>query len=181
MLCSELPYFENRPSPIRVLYYEGSLVQSSPSSKIAMFRRFYLPNFARSIRILCYEGSSWWYLNFSGHKLLQCTVIYSVIMKLSAKYFIDVLMIWICPVIITFINHKISLGVTILDPSKHLASGLGSNTYLYLYLYLYLNMQISVFVFVFVFEKPQDEIFVFVFDWRIWVYLKNIFQIHFAL
>ena len=59
-------------------------------------------------------------------------------------------------------------------------AGLGSNTYLYLYLYL--NTQISVFVFVFVFEKPQDEIFVFVFvfDWRIWVYLTNIFQIHFS-
>ena len=57
-------------------------------------------------------------------------------------------------------------------------TGLGSNTYLYLYLYL--NTQISVFVFVFVFEKPQDEIFVFVFDWRIWVYLTNIFQIHFS-
>ena len=71
VLCSELPYFENRPSPIRVLYYEGPLVWSSPSSKIAMFRRFYLPNIARSIRILCYEGSSWWYLNFSGHKILQ--------------------------------------------------------------------------------------------------------------
>ena len=41
--------------------------------------------------------------------------------KLSAKYFIDVLMIWICLVIITFINHKISLGVTILDPSRHIA------------------------------------------------------------
>ena len=63
--------FRNRPSPIWVLYYEGPLVRSSPSSKIAMFRRFYLPNFARSIRILChYEGSSWWYLNFSGHKIL---------------------------------------------------------------------------------------------------------------
>ena len=50
--------------------------------------------------------------------------------------------------------------------------GLGSNTYLY----LYLNTQISVFVFVF--ENPQDEIFVFVFvfDWRIWVYLTNIFS-----
>ena len=54
--------------------------------------------------------------------------------------------------------------------------GLGSNTY------LYLNTQISVFVFVFVFESTQDEIFVFVFvfDWRIWVYLTNIFQIHFS-
>ena len=71
LLCSELPYSENRPSPIRVLYYEGPLVRSHPSSKIAMFRRFYLPNFARSLRILCYEGSSWWYLNFSGHKILQ--------------------------------------------------------------------------------------------------------------
>ena len=62
----------------------------------------------------------------------------------------------------------------------HFTTGLGSNTYLYLYLYL--NMQISVFVFVFVFENPQDEIFVFVFvfDWRIWVYLTNIFQIHFS-
>ena len=55
-------------------------------------------------------------------------------------------------------------------------TGLGSNKY------LYLNTQISVFVFVFVFEKPQDEIFVFVFvfDWHIWVYLSNIFQIHFS-
>ena len=53
-------------------------------------------------------------------------------------------------------------------------TGLGSN----MYLYLYLNMQISVFVFIF--EKPPDEIFVFVFDWRIWVYLTNIFQIHFS-
>ena len=42
-------------------------------------------------------------------------------MNLSAKYFIDVLMILICLVIITFINHKISLEVTILDPSRHLA------------------------------------------------------------
>ena len=105
--------FRKSPLPIRVLYYEGPLVRSSPSSKIAMFRRFYL----------CYEGSSWWYLNVSGHNnitiLVQC--IYFVIMKLSAKYFIDVLMIWICLVIVPFINHKISLGVTILDPSRHLA------------------------------------------------------------
>ena len=42
-------------------------------------------------------------------------------MNLSAKYFIDVLMIWISLVIITFINHTISLEVTILDPSRHLA------------------------------------------------------------
>ena len=53
MFRSELPYSENRPSP-----YEGPLIRSSPSSKIAIFRRFYLPNFARTIRILCYEGSS---------------------------------------------------------------------------------------------------------------------------
>ena len=45
------------------------------------------------------------------------------------------------------------------------------------YTYLYLNTQI----FVFVFENPQDEIFVFISDWRIWVYLTNIFlQIHFS-
>ena len=30
MLCSELPYSETRPSPIRILYYEGPLVRSSP-------------------------------------------------------------------------------------------------------------------------------------------------------
>ena len=114
-----------RKSPLRVLtlYYEGPLVRSSPSSKIAMFRRFYLPNFARSIRILCYKGSSWWYHIFFGAQnitiLVQC--ICSVLMKLSAKYFFDVLMIWICLVIKTFINHKISLEVTILDPSRHLA------------------------------------------------------------
>ena len=51
--------------------------------------------------------------------LVQC--IYSIIMNLSARYFIDVLMIWICLVIITFINHTISLEVTILDPSRHIA------------------------------------------------------------
>ena len=49
-----------RKSP---LPHTGSILRRSfspkfPSSKIAMFRRFYLPNFARSIRILCYEGPS---------------------------------------------------------------------------------------------------------------------------
>ena len=66
----KIPYSE-RPSTIWILCYEDSLVRSSSSPKGAMFLRFYLPNFARSIRILCYEGSSWWYLNFSGHKILQ--------------------------------------------------------------------------------------------------------------
>ena len=90
--------YSERPSTIWILCYEDSLVRSSSSpkgamfrtsifrksplphtdsilsstsSKIAMFRTFYLPNFARSIRILCYEVSSWWYLNFSGRKILQ--------------------------------------------------------------------------------------------------------------
>ena len=45
------------PHTASILYYIP-LVRSSPSSKIAMFRRFYLPNFVRSVRILCYEGSS---------------------------------------------------------------------------------------------------------------------------
>ena len=121
--------FRKSPLPHTGFILRRSFSPKFPSSKISMFRRFYLPNFTRSIRILCYEGSSWWYL-FRGHKkkffgaqnitiLVQC--IYSVIMNLSAKYFIDVLMIWICLVIITFINHTISLEVTILDPSRHLA------------------------------------------------------------
>ena len=78
-------------------------------------------------------------------------------------------------------DYRQSFGLTLHYPSKNywqFSSGLWSNTYLYLYLYL--NTQISVFVFVFVFENPQDEIFVFVFDRRIWVYLTNIFQIHFS-
>ena len=57
----KIPYSE-RPSNIWILCCEGSLVRSSS-------RRFYLPNFARSIRIFCYEGSSWWNLNFTGHKI----------------------------------------------------------------------------------------------------------------
>ena len=69
MLCSKLPYSENCPSPIRVLCYEGPLVRSSPSSKIAMFRRFYLPNFTRSIRIFCYEGSSWYLRGKKYHNI----------------------------------------------------------------------------------------------------------------
>ena len=75
-----------------------------------------------------------------------------------------------------FHNYRVYALLAFHNDCVELA-GLGSNTYLYLYLYL--NTQISVFVFVF--EKPQDEIFVFVFvfDWRIWVYLTNIFQIHF--
>ena len=118
--------FRKSSLPIRVLYYEGPLVRKSPSSKIAMFRRFYLPNFAPPVvyvfcvtkvfpdDILIFRGTKY-------YNIATVYFIYYVIMKISAKYFIDVLVIWICLVIITFINHKISLGVTILDPSRHLA------------------------------------------------------------
>ena len=117
-----ISYSENRPSPIRVLYYEGHLVRSPPSSKIAMFRRFYIPNFSRSMnlhKVFYFLMISYFFGAQNITILVQC--IYSVVMNLLAKYFIDVLMIWICLVIITRINHTISLEVTILDPSRHLA------------------------------------------------------------
>ena len=47
-----IPYSENCLRTIPVLYYEGSLVRISSSSKVAMFRRFYFPNIAHSIRTL---------------------------------------------------------------------------------------------------------------------------------
>ena len=40
----KIPYSENHLPTIPVLYYEGSLVRSSSSSKVAMLRRFYFPN-----------------------------------------------------------------------------------------------------------------------------------------
>ena len=45
--------------------------------------------------------------------LVQC--VYSVKMNLTAKYFIDFLMIWKCLVILMVINRRISFEVTILD------------------------------------------------------------------
>ena len=61
---------------MRVLYYEGHLVRSSPSSKIAMLRRFYLPNFARSIRICVTKVLPDYILIFLGTKCYNIGTVY---------------------------------------------------------------------------------------------------------